>query len=727
MDRHQGTDINIDWSVLQLQNLLAESHQNSSNTAPPSLTPASACLGPLLKALNWRGELRDVLEAMPHLEDVTALEDVLSILVRLDYTSTAKKCTLLELSAKSFPCLYLTEDEQIYTVLEQQDENEFLVFNAQIQDYELVKSEAFDGTAYVIKPVHTEMQGAELPTNGWFYSMLNKFQKTFFLLLSVTLLINLLNLAIPIYVIAVYDKVVGTKSLMTLAWIAAGMGFVVLLELVLRLKRAQIVSYLGASIEAQLLLKAFQHLMRLPMSVVSSAPVGAQIARLKQFEAIRDVFTGNLAEAFLDIPFLLLFLAAGFVIGGYLGWIPVGLIVFYVVIGFISVPLVKSQIGSAGETKSKARTFLTELMTKHRSIRYTAGREPWTDRYSTLWSEHSAQDFVAQNTTFILQTVTQAAMLIAGLLTLSFGVHDVIEGTLSSGALIALMILIWRLLTPIQTVFMGFHRVGRVMESISQVNYLTQFKPEQTQDASSSFSRRFKGQIEIKNFAFRYTQSSDLALRNINLNIAPGEYVALTGHPGAGKSTLLKVLLGLYPYQLGNILLDGLDLRQIPIHELRHAVGYVPEESTGFYGTIVQNITLAKPDANLKEIETLLAELNLLEKIKRLPNGWETRLKQSEKHYFSEGMLRQLCLARAFIKNPNIYFLDDPTRNLDAPSKTAFLEKLQKIKGNATIVMATHDMASLQLADRIIVLSQGTTVADITPEEFLKASLRKQG
>ncbi|MEM7620440.1 MAG: ATP-binding cassette domain-containing protein [Pseudomonadota bacterium] len=726
MSIQDPSGINLEWNIKQLQGLLAENYQANLDDKQTQFTLASSCLGPLLKALNWKGELRYILEAMPHFDPVNSINDLRSILVRLDYNTQPQKCSLATLRKRDMPCLYVTEDNEIYAILSKDDDDKIVIFNSKNQKYEHVKPMLSPGTAYIIKPIDFESAESEQSRRGWISTLLDKFKRTFLSLFVVTLTINLLSLAIPIYVITIYDKVIGTKSIIALIYISMGMALVVVLESLLRLKRVEIISYLGARIEALLLIKSFQHLLKLPISVVNSAPIGAQITRLKQFESIRDIFTGNLAEAFLDVPFLIFFLMMSFIIGGYLGWIPVALMVFYFLLGFITFPLVKLQVAHSGEGKSKNRNFLTELVTKHRSISYNAGAQTWTNRYGKLWSDFTKSNFIAQNTNFILQTITQSMMLFAGITTLGLGVIQVMQGNLSNGALIALMIIIWRMLSPIQTVFVGLHRLSLVTESFKQVDYLAKFKTEQSSKKAIPFYRKFKGNISINNVAFRFAQDADPVLRKISFDVGAGEIIAITGPSGAGKSTLLKILLGLYQTQLGNIMMDGLDIRQINVNELRNRIGYVPQETTCFYGTVAQNMSLSQPDANLKDIEGILDEIGLLEKLNLLPDKLNTRIKASEKYLFSDGMLQQLCLARAFIKRANIYYLDDPSKNMDQTGNAALINKILTLREKATVLMVTHDKDFLRIADRVVIFSSGVNIADVPPSELIKEDVETQ-
>ncbi len=708
---------NLEPGSRALQEHLA--HQYPS---PPPLPSVDNLLEPLLEALKWQGTKEQIAEALPHVDSVETINDLRRVLHSLNYQTKPLRRSIKSLRTRDFPFLFATNDRKIYIVLSKTDANKYIVLSSTFLQPKVIDLEGCKGDTYLIEEMNIELLEREVEKNGWVNTLSKRFYPQFYLLAFLTFIIGALSLALPVFVISVYDNIISTNSVETLIYAVTGMSLIIALELIVRYQRLKIIAYIGARIEYLLVRKAFQHIIKLPISTIRVAPIGAQITRIKQFEGITSIFTGTLADAFLDIPLLLLLVITSFVIGGTLGWVSVGLILTYLIIGVATISIVRHQVSETGEAKSKSRNFLLETFSKHKSLFYNGKIENWIQRYSEHWATYRQHQFISTNTNILLHTISQALVVLAGILILSLGTQKVIEGTLSIGALIALMIIVWKVLSPIQKLYLGMHKIGQIKESLQQINFLTQLKPEQKLDSSKPWHRKFKGDYIVSNIALRYTPESDPVLRNINFKVKPGEMIAITGPSGSGKSTLLKVLLGLYQPQLGVIHLDNLDLRQIELSELRHSISYAPQAAHFFYGTIRQNLEFSNATATQESLEQVLKELKLLDPIQALPDGINMRLKAKSKHHLSPEMRQQLSLARALIKNSHIYFLDTPTSNLGKEAKVAFIEKMRALKGKSTIVMVTHDKDLLMLANRVMILTKGIIVADKPPEEIIKIS-----
>ncbi|MGI9380171.1 MAG: ATP-binding cassette domain-containing protein, partial [Methyloligellaceae bacterium] len=294
---------------------------------------------------------------------------------------------------------------------------------------------------------------------------------------------------------------------------------------------------------------------------------------------------------------------------------------------------------------------------------------------------------------------------------------------LSAGALIAVMALVWRILSPLQAAFLSLNHVSQVIDSIKQVNHLMRITPERQTGQLPSFYRNFNGKLSFSGVGFRYNARSEPALRGINLEIKASEVIAITGASGVGKSTLLNIVTRLYQPQAGSVLLDDLDIRQIDIGELRSAIGYTSQKPQFFYGTIAQNLKLAHPTATKAEMEKIFRELGAWETIQQLEDGLDTRLQGSHTARFPNGFFQQLILARAFIKEAPIYLLDEPGSNLDRSGDEALMEKLTSLKGKSTVIMITHRPSHMRLADRVVVMNQGMIAADGPPDQILASLL----
>lgn len=687
-------------------------------------TPASACLKPLLLALDWTGMPRHLVEALPHLEPVADIDDIRALLSRLNYDTTCKPLRLNEIGPGMLPCLFVPASGQnIQVLMRIEDDGRILIFDGRRRNFHLGEPDKSRGDAYFISPLDRNETNETIRKYGWINTILGRFKTVFAKLMLQTFAINILALSVPVFIMSVYDKAIGAKSPTTLFYFLAGLLILLGVEMLLRAMRGRAVAFLGARFESVVTISVFQHLLHLPVAMTQSATISAQITRLKQFGGIRELFVGQLGNAILDLPFAIIFVAAIFAIGGNLGYLPLGLLAIFVVAAALTIPLARNRVRRAGESKTATRDYLMELTERYKSVCDSSAEDIWTDRYKTVCSRHLLRQFHAQQFNMTLQTVSQLLVMVTGVLTIALGTAQAIEGDLSAGALIAVVALIWRLLSPIQAVFLSLNRIGHTLDTFKQINSLMRLPTERLPGHIPTFERSFQGRISLVGIGFRYNAQSEPAIRGISLDIEPGKIVAITGPSSAGKSTLLKLVAGLYQPQAGVIRVDGLDLRQIDTAQYRNNIGYVPEINEFFYGTVAQNLRLADPLVSPEDMLEALSKAGLSDLDEVLPDGLDTRIKTIDRHTIPDGVQQQLSLARAYVKKPNIYLLDDPGSSLDNAADKDFIEHLRSLSGKATVLLVTHRPSHMRCADRVIVLNQGLVVGDGSPEEIVPALL----
>ncbi len=687
-------------------------------------TSAGACLKPLLLALGWSGEERHLVEALPHFDRVCDLEGLRAVLAALNFKTTKRSVPIAALKPSMLPCL-LVQDGHMSVVMEIVGPGRLTVFDGVKRGLAEIAPRTQSSEVYLIHNVDSELAHSEIQKTGWFQTVLGKFRPTFATLFILSLGINLLALMVPIYIMAVYQIAIGTKSLLTLASLLGGALLILSAEVALRIVRSRAIAYLGARVESLVTMSAFQRLLFLPIESTETASIATQVTRLKQYQNVKGLFTGSLAVAILDLPFISLFIIATFVIGGVLGFIPAALVLIYVALAAFSIPMAGKHMRRAGGAKTQMRNFLMETTGKHRSIRDAGAEDVWLKRFGGLAGYQLLAQFRAQSFNATIQTVASALMVLAGATTVGVGCLLAMDGAVSMGALIGATTMVWRGLAPIQSAFLGLSRLGQSMDSLKQINQLMRLNLERHPGRHATIYRAFKGKISLIGVSFRYSGQTEAALSGISLKIKAGETVAITGNSGSGKSTLLKVISGLYRPQVGSILIDDLDTRQLDMGELRHAIGIVPQKPSFFYGTIGQNIRLAHPTATDQNVEEALAVTGILDQVKALDGGANFRLMGNRETQFSEGFLKQLMLARAFVKQPSMYLLDEPGAQLDLAGDKAFVKAMQRQKGKATTVMATSRPSHMRLADRVIVLERGRIVLEGTPDEVVPQILNQ--
>ncbi len=719
MNEEQNQSSSIPNRVHEQQEKLAEALEvRTPQRDEKPVSPAYSCLSPLLDAMGWRGEERYLMESMPHFDEVENINDLRAVIARLNFVTTPRKLTLSQLMDDALPCLYVDKKGALSVIL-QRNGNLLSIFDGQTSQYTEIEVNDARGTAYLISEFDYEKHQKDVLKHGWIYVLMRRFRGLGLQLVGITSLINLMALAVPIYVMSVYDKVIGTRSEESLMYFLAGILIVVAADMGLRSIRAQALAYLGARCDALLTAAAFQQILHLPISLSERAPIGAQITRLKQFEGLREIFTGTVAGAALDLPFTFVFLGAIILFGGVVAWVPVSLMVIFAIMAAVTMPLTKLRVSATGDIRSKRQSFLIEMMTKHRSIRESQAEATWLTRFKTISAESSRCHFKSSQLNLTIQTITQVLVMTAGIATLGVGTFLVIDGEMTTGALIAVMALVWRVLSPIQSIFLSMNRLEQVKQSFFQVNSLMRMKLEREPGRLPSIYRNFQGAISFSRVGFRYTPQSEPALMGLTLDVAPGQLIAITGNSGAGKSTMLKLLTGLYLPQAGSVHIDGLDLRQLDMGELRHAIGYVPQKATFFHGTVKQNLRLAHPAATDEEIHRACENAGLFDYSDVLPDGLDTRLNDQFQRQMPDSLKQRLTLARAYVKEAPIYLMDEPGNNLDREGDLRLMRQLAAMRGRSTVIIITHRPSHMRLADRVIYLQEGAVVHDGTPDQVL--------
>ncbi len=572
------------------------------------------------------------------------------------------------------------------------------------------------GTAYRLLAQDVEDAEHLISKSGWINYVLRHFKSLIYNVFAISCLVNLTALVLPLFVMHVYDLGIGAKAESVVLFLFVGASLVIAIDAMLRVVRSRAMGYFGARFDALLGIAAFQQLLHLPIHMTENAPVTSQITRLKQFESLRDVFTGTLATALVDIPFILLFLFAIAAIGGHLVWVPVTLLVLYVVLAAVTIPMTKLQIARSGEAKVRAQDLAMEILSKRSAIRDIAGEDPFLDRFAKAQQDFVMRNFQAQQFNGFVQNLSQTLVNISGVATLGMGALWVMNGQMSQGALISAMALVWRVLSPLQQSFMSLPRLEQSVSTFQQVNKLMQLKLERKPGVMPSFTRHFQGNLTINKAVMRYPTRPEPALKGFTAAFKAGEVVAITGPSGSGKSTLLKVIAGLYPLQQGQVIIDGLDIRQIDTAEWRTSIGYVPETPTFFYGTIAQNLRLGCPEASDAVLEEAAADAGISDFANLLHEGLETRLTSAFIQSLPEALIQRLMLARAYCRQSKIYVMDYPANNLDPSGDLALQRKLLALKGKATVIFTTQRPSHMKLADRLIYMDDGGPALDGPPD-----------
>ncbi len=683
------------------------------------LTPIAACIAPLLDALDWRGSARELSEALSARWSAIDLVDLRNTMANLNYRSWAQRGRLGDIDTRLLPCLFVS-DRGASRVLWRGEDGQIAQSDGREEEApEIAPRER--GNAYFFALEEEASDRGTAAGESWLVTVARRFHGAFGHLLASTLILNLLALATPLFVMSVYDRVIGAGDRDALHLLAAGVGLALACDLVIRVLRGLLLAHISGRLDMIVGSSAVGKLLDLPLARLERAAVGTQIARIREFEGLRGFFVGPLALAILESPFVFIFLITIAFIAGWLALVPLGLLLVMGIAGWAVVRWARYAMARSLSGSSDAQTLLVELLNNLSTIKSDGAEHIWMERFRERSTALAMANLRNARIAAVVQTFGHLIMISAGALTLTFGALFVMKGQITVGALIASMALVWRVLSPMQMLFLALTRLSEVRNAISRINQLMALPMENQSGRGGETvtrSRHLVGRVALNRVVMRYAPNQEPALAGISLEVSPGEIVALAGPNGSGKSTILKLVMDLYRPQAGTVMIDGIDVRQLNPHDLRRSIGYMPQDTELFSGTIGDNLRLANPIADERALVQACERAGVLDEVENLPKRFNTRLSEQDIKQISSGFGRGLCLARTFLTEAPIMLFDEPGTALDNESDQAFIRALHHMRGEVTCLVVTHRPSHIRAADRVLVMSGGMIGYDGTPGDM---------
>jgi ATP-binding cassette subfamily C protein LapB len=560
---------------------------------------------------------------------------------------------------------------------------------------------------------------------SWFWSIVLQDWKRYIDIMFASLMANILALATIIFSMQVYDRVVPSQSIPTLWVLAGGVFIAAIFEFVLRVSRVYLSDIIGKRADLRVSDRVFGHALRIKNSERSKS-TGTFISQIRELEGVRDLVTSTTMGAIADLPFFFLFLIIFAIIGGNLFWVML-IVVPLMILPGILVQTKLAQLAQEGMRESSIRNaILVEAVQGIEDIKLLRAESRFQNQWNHM-NEVSADISMQQRKivgvltawTQKIQGLTYAAVILVG----CFAVMD---GEMTTGALVACSILSSRMLAPISQITGILGRLQQAKVAKKSLDELMQKPVDQADQAHLVHKEVLNGEYELKNVMFQYTEEDprpSLAIRQ--LKIKAGEKIAILGRNGAGKSTLLQILSAMQFPTNGSVHLDGLDISLIDPADVRRDMGLLNQNAHLFYGTIRENLTLGAPLARDEDILKALKVTGALSFVQEKKEGLDHLVLEGGVG-FSGGQRQALLLARLLIRQPNILLLDEPTAAIDDVAEKQLIDHLKGWLSHRTLVVATHRRAVLELVDRIIVMNDGKVVMDGPREQVLNQSTLQQ-
>jgi ATP-binding cassette subfamily C protein LapB len=689
------------------------------------ITPWLGCLCTLTLFLEPACKTFRFLEALPYNKNVNDDVDILNTMANLGYFSRSSYQQLLDIEQRLLPALFIDNQGSPWIILEKGEDKLKIYRNSNIESIETRKLENVTGTCWFFQRYDENKAKAsrfmrEGSGHSWFRAILGRFKSTLLQVVITGLFINLIALTTPLFIILVYGRVIAAGSTDTLPMLAIGMGMVIAVEYSFRRIRSYALSWLAGRMDNIVGNRIFSHLIGLPPSLIERASVAAQVARIKTFESVRDFFSGSVFLSMMEIPYVVLSLLAVYFIAGKLALVPLAMIAAYIALFSLMHSRIKVVIRLAAKTSSARQQYIIETFEKLTGIRRFGMARMWQNKFRTLSGQEMMAHFHLNYLGMVAETLAHALTVLSAVLTVGFGVNLLWSGQIGAGALVATMILVWRILTPFYSMCTMIPRLEQLRNSIIQVNNLMDLDTEAIKARAYASLPKMRGKISFNHVHFRYNDNADPVFQDLSFELKPGDLMMITGENGSGKTTVLKLIKSMYGVSEGSVLIDDFDIRQLETHDLRRQIAYIPQQADFFSGTIIENMRAANPLASKEEIKSALEKADALSEIEKFSLGIDTPFERCRNLGFSPMLMTKLSLARAYLHQSPIILIDElPNALLVSRTGKKFRDFLIANKGKRTCIFVTYRDDFIKLADTLLVLKNGESAVLGTPTEVL--------
>ncbi len=563
------------------------------------------------------------------------------------------------------------------------------------------------------------------PTNHWLWGTMRRFVPYYRSALLAAMLSNVLMLATGMVTSVIYDKVIPHQAYVTLWALAGGAGIALMFDLIARQLRAYLIDMAGRKADLIVGSILFRQTLGLRMEQRPDS-AGAYAHHLGQIEQVREFFASATLSAISDLPFIFVFVAMCFAVGGPLGWVIV--IAIPLLLGMsalIQGSLRRATMANMQQT-ADLHGVLVEAVDGIEDLKAAGAQGRFLRQYEDATAAYATSMLRARKITSWTMNISAIAQQVVTLVMLVWGVYLIEDKVISAGALIGAVMFATRALAPLSSVvqlatrYQGARAAMRALDRVME-------QPTEREPGKVYVPRKdISGALGLLEAGFAYptpegsSEPSPKVLKGVSLRFKKGERVAMLGRIGSGKSTVLRLLAGLYQPTEGQVEVDGIDLRQIDPADYRARVGFVAQDPRLFSGTLRDNVLLDRPAADPSRLGEVARLTGLDRLVSQHPQGWELPVGESGS-LLSGGQRQLVALARCLITRPRILLMDEPTSSMDAQSEVAFLRQLKEACGDCTLIVVTHRPAVLELVGRIVVIDNGRAVMDGPKAQVLAA------
>ncbi len=568
-------------------------------------------------------------------------------------------------------------------------------------------------------------------TYSWFWGVLARYAPLYGHVLVASLVVNLLSLSMPLFVMNVYDRIVPNNAFESLWVLAIGVIIAACLDFALRIARVHFVDSAGRNADIRLQSMFMETLMDVRFDTLlkqkETSSVGAIVSRVRELEYVREFLGSSTILAITDLPFILLFILLIFYIGGTVGLIPLLAIPILLACSMLVQNNFEKNSHNQMQANAQKQSFLTEVISSLETVRVTRMEKT----IAKHWERNVANTADATIKARFYSSITSYSMVVFNMvLSVSLvilGVYRISEGLMTTGGLIACVILFGRCAAPMNALVNILSNFQKTRMALDQLNTLLSFPSEnpKTLELDQPLPQNSLAVpliFERVSFSYPGHNIQTTALKDISMTIPPKAKVGFLGASGSGKSTLARLCAGLYLPTEGRVMLGPLDMRNAPLRPYRNKLGFLPQEIRIFRGTLRQNIAMAWPYDSVCDEENLMQAATLagvMDFASEHPLGLDMPIGENGTG-LSGGQAQSVALARALLGNPHTLILDEPSAQMDIASEFRLVSRLKPYLKDKTVIILTHKITMLNLVDRVISLQKGGIHWEASTEDAIK-------
>ena len=525
--------------------------------------------------------------------------------------------------------------------------------------------------------------------------------------LIATCFINILSLAFSLTIMQVYDRIIPNRSFDTMFLLFSGVFIALILEMILRMLRSYTNLWSDARYEYELSRDAFGRLIHISLHEYEQMGAGERLHQMSVLDQMKGFYNNQLLTTIYDIPFIAIFLFFIAYLGSFLVLVPLIMIVGLVYCTSLFFEAWNKILKKKFTQEAHENNLIIETVNNIHTVKSMGMESLLMRRYERLQTTGIESNYAANVQSSDLVTIKLIANQLVMVLTIAIGSLYVINGTMTLGGLAACALLVGRIIQPLNRGLGVLNRWQTVNIVREQLNSIWGLR-NQKRLVLPSFGE-IKGELELKNVCFRYQNDSKWILNHINLAIPLKTIISIVGAEQSGKTTLLNILATILEPTSGQYLIDGRDVSEYQLKDLRHQIAYLSQGGDLFRGTIMENLS-AFDENNVPTAHRISQLLGLSEMIAKLPNGYDTVVGDRAVESLSVGMIRAIVIARALVRKPKVVLFDETNMNLDMQSDIRLRNVLLSLSKIATIVIVSHRPSIVKLASVHYELKDGKLI-----------------